>query len=474
MSRCIIYLIHILIFVSCKPSYKVEWISSTNESAWEKQAELIPFKTTDKVTPSLIVLPEQEFQTIDGFGGCFNEMGWVALSTLSQEKRDTILYNIFDQENGLKFNICRMPIGASDYAVNWYSLNDTEDDFDMSEFSIERDEKYLIPYIEEAMKFRPDLKIWGSPWSPPVWMKTNHYYACRPGEVNELDPAKEGKEGITQFIMEKKYLDAYALYFSKYVKAYRDLGVDIYAVHVQNEPNSCQVFPSCIWTAGALNTFIGQYLGPRMQEDFPDIEIWYGTIERPYIENIDTVLQDEASSVYVDGLGFQWAGKKAIPMANTKYPDIKKMQTESECGDGSNDWAAAEYTFSLMKHYFEHGVNSYLYWNMALEQGGYSNWGWKQNALISIDTVAKSVTYNPEFYLMKHLSYYVQPGAKRVALEGMADNALAFKNPDGEIVVIYGNTGESDKNLTIKLHDEMVTGLVKAKSFNTLVIPGER
>lgn len=90
-------------------------------------------------------------------------MGWVALSTLPAEKRDTVLYNLFDPENGLKFNICRMPIGASDYAVNWYSLNSMEKDFEMSEFTIERDKQYLLPYIKAAMQFRSDLKIWALP-----------------------------------------------------------------------------------------------------------------------------------------------------------------------------------------------------------------------------------------------------------------------------------------------------------------------
>ena len=107
-----------------------------------------------------------------------------------------------------------------------------------------------------------------------------------------LKPEGAGREGVTQFIMEKPYLEAYALYFEKFVKAYRTEGINLYAVHVQNEPNSCQNFPSCIWKASDQATFIGDYLGPRFKADNIDAEIWYGTYERPYVENIDTILQD--------------------------------------------------------------------------------------------------------------------------------------------------------------------------------------
>ncbi len=385
---------------------------TTNARRWiTNQVRLTELKN-EKV--DVTIIPEVKEQTVDGFGICFNELGWTALSVLDEQAREKILKDLFDPEEGLKLNICRMPIGANDYARDYYSLNDSVNDFEMKYFSITRDKEMLVPYIRAAMKYRPGLKVWGSPWCPPYWMKTNDHYACRPSQNNGLSAEKAGREGKTQFRMQPEYLKAYALYFTKYIQAYRNEGIHITGVHVQNEMNSCQNFPSCIWTAADLGKFIGKYLGPALKTSVPDAEIWYGTYERPYVEKIDTIMQDPVASPYISGVSFQWAGKQAIPGVHTRYPDLKLMQSETECGNGSNDWKAAEYTFSLMKHYFENGVSVYSFWNSVLDETGKSMWGWKQNSMITVNSTTKEVVYNPEFYLLKHFSYYVQPGAIKI------------------------------------------------------------
>ena len=464
----LLFIAVVFIFTNCNmnENEKITWISTTDAERWASK------NLSDEIlTPDLSVEIEPAVvqQKIDGFGGCFNELGYDALQMLTGAEQDSILEGLFTPE-GLNFTICRMPIGANDYARSWYSLNDTPGDYAMEHFNIDRDLTTLIPYIKSAMEYNPDLQVWGSPWCPPAWMKTNNHYACRPAEVNDLPESGAGMEGVTQFIMDEKTLSAYAGYFVKYVKAYRELGINVYAVHVQNEPNSCQNFPSCVWKASDLNTFIGQYLGPTFEREKIDAEIWYGTIERPYIENIDTVLQDPVSQQYVDGLGFQWAGKKAIPDANEKYPEIKKMQTETECGDGSNDWAAAEYTFSLMKHYFENGTNSYLYWNMILDETGKSQWGWKQNSMISVNSQTSAFVFNPEYYLMKHFSHFVKPGAVKIKTNGDDDHLLAFKNPDGKVVVVINNISKSEKTFKLNIGGVELSANLKGKSLNTFSI----
>jgi glucosylceramidase len=363
-----------------------------------------------------------------------------------------------------------MPLGANDYAVDWYSHNETTNDYEMKFFSIERDRKRLIPYIKEAKKIYPNLKIWASPWCPPSWMKSNNHYACAPAEVNDLPESGAGREMHTQFRMEEKVLMAYALYFAKFIDAYKKESIDIYAVHVQNEPNSCQNFPSCIWTPSALAAFIGGYLGPQFQRDARDTEIWLGTIERPQIERVDTILTDPEAKKYITGVGFQWGGKGVIPEVHRKYPQLKLMQTETECGNGSNDWPAAEYTFSLMKHYFNHGANAYMYWNMVLDETGKSQWGWKQNSMISIDRTTKTITYNPEFYLMKHLSYFIKPGAKKLRSSDTTADLLAFQNPDGSIIIFAANRSDSDIKPAVKIEDKVLSMPLPAKSFNTFVL----
>ena len=152
------------------------WISSTVDNPWIRKS--ISSVHDQKSAASILVDPQKTAQTIDGFGGCFNELGWEALSSVSYAEKNDILQNLFDPTSGCKFNICRMPIGANDYAVDWYSFNETAGDYDMNHFSIARDRLRLIPYIKEAQSIRPDLKIWASPWSPPSWIKINNHYAC--------------------------------------------------------------------------------------------------------------------------------------------------------------------------------------------------------------------------------------------------------------------------------------------------------
>ncbi|GJM74372.1 hypothetical protein HMSSN036_65880 [Paenibacillus macerans] len=138
------------------------WISSSRERQWvEKTA---PTAIAGERAADL-TLTEEVFQSVEGFGGCFNELGYVALNGLPEEERKRVLYHLFHPDGEQKFSICRLPIGASDYALEWYSHNETDGDYAMEHFSIERDRKYLIPYIKEALALNPELKLFASPWS---------------------------------------------------------------------------------------------------------------------------------------------------------------------------------------------------------------------------------------------------------------------------------------------------------------------
>ncbi len=458
-----------MVFVSGCTLHKASWIESTDGTYWKKKCISLSHDTS--IVADAVIDANNRQQVIDGFGACFNELGWDALNTLDNKAREEVLKSLFDTVSGLNLRICRMPIGANDYARSWYSLDDSVGDFSMKHFSIARDQQTLIPYIKAAMKYNPGLKIWGSPWCPPAWMKTNGHYACRPDKVNDLRPEGEGMENKTQFRMEDPYLKAYALYFTKYVEAYRNEGIHVFAVNIQNEPNSCQNFPSCVWTAKDLNTFTGKYLGPAMKEKFPDMQIWYGTIERPSVEKIDTVLQDPESSKYVAGVAFQWAGKDAIAGVHSKYPSMKLMQSETECGDGSNDWKAAAYTYSLMQHYFDNGASIYSFWNPVLDKTGKSQWGWKQNSMITINSATKKVVYNPEFYLLKHFSSFIQPGARKLAVSGAWKSLLAFGNPDHSIILVVYNSSANKQTPRFRIGNTTFSPSLAPESFNTFVIP---
>jgi glucosylceramidase len=447
-----ILIVPIILFVnpsSCDAQV-VYWRCSTNTDHWIDCGTLQISPWDNDISLYIEIDSSTTYQEIDGFGGCFNELGWDALSALSQLERDKVIKALFDPDTGCKFNICRMPIGANDYAMNYYSLNDTAGDYAMNHFSIARDRERLIPYIKAAMVYKPDLKMWGSPWTPPAWMKTNGVY------------------NGGSMIQTSQNLTAYALYLEKAVQAYQAEGLNFYALHVQNEPNIESNYPTCSWSDTELRDFIKNYLGPKFHNDKINAEIWLGTIM--FISTADAVLSDNIANSYITGVGFQWGGKYAIQTCHDTYPDKRLMQTETECGNHENDWNYAQYTFDLMKTYFNGWANSYMQWNMVLDQTGLSSWGWAQNSMISVDKNTTAVTYNPQFYCVKHFSYYVKPGAYRIYSGGNYDDIVAFKNPDGNMVLIVKNNNTDDLPVAIKLGDQKIKPIIPANSFSTFII----
>lgn len=387
-----------------------------------------------------------------GFGGCFNELGWKALSLLGDNARDDVLHKLFAPD-GLFLDYNRMPIGANDYATSWYSHNETAGDFTMEQFSIERDHHALIPFIKAARKAHGQaFQLFASPWCPPTWLKAPQAY------------------NYGSLIWDTAHRKAYALYFVKFLQAYAAEAIAIQAVHVQNEPDSDQKFPSCLWTGERLAQFIRDDLSPAFKAAGLNTEIWLGTIERGSFNDwLAPTLLDPAARAAISGMGFQWAGKHAVQRARQAAPNLPVIQTENECGDGSNSWAYAHYVFDLMQHYLSNGAEAYVYWNMVLEPKGRSTWGWTQNSLFSVDPVTRVVTENPEYTLMRHIAGFVRPGAHVLATTGRWNaNALCFRNAVGTRVVVLQNPLTQAEAVTVDL-DGPRTVTLPPKSFTTLV-----
>src|SRR5450631_4327515 len=317
----------------------VEWVATTQNSQWQSRSDAVINASAE--SPDMEVLLDQPQQTIQGFGGCFNELGWDALSSLEPADRQGVLRELFAPGVGANFGLCRMPLGANDFSRDWYSYDETAGDFDLKHFSIANDQHTLVPFIEGARHYNQDLRLWASPWSPPAWMKRNQHYAAAisyPGTPpNGLKPEQVGKEGTDMFIQEDKYFHTYAAYFARFIEAYKQLGIRIGMVMPQNEFNSAQAFPSCTWTPEGLAKFI-RVLGPQMQKH--DVEVFFGTMERADEKLFDTVMADPVASKYIKGVGLQWAGKGAIAGIHRRYPGLMLYQSEQECGDGKNDKAS--------------------------------------------------------------------------------------------------------------------------------------
>ena len=420
---------------------RVRLVTTSESENWQSKRAYQPIFSWDIL--NLNVDPTQvrpDSRPIQGFGACFNELGWTSLQILSESERESILHELFDPTAGARFTYCRTPIGANDFATEAYSYDETDGDFALKNFSIAHDEKTLVPFIQAALRYQPKLKLWASPWSPPSWMKRNHFYAeakAYPGmKENGIRPDQVGHEGEDFFVQDPMYFEAYARYFGRYVDAYRAKGISIGMVMPQNEFNSAQNFPSCTWTAEGLTRFL-RYLGPEMEKR--GVEVFFGTLERGNPKLLETAMADPEVVRSIKGVGVQWAGKNALPAIHTEFPSLLVFQSEQECGDGSNKWSYTSYCWQLMKHYFRSGVSAYMYWNISTADGGMSTWGWAQNSLVSVDSAAKSYRYTHDYYLLKHLTHFVDVGARNLVTTGTCDDALAFVNPDNSLVLLIRN-----------------------------------
>jgi glucosylceramidase len=451
---------------------RAEWVATTRASPWhtEDRPTIVPAAGRTWDVEAQLDRPRQ---TIEGFGACFNELGWTSLNALDPQDKEAILRELFAPGVGANFTVCRTPVGANDFSLDWYSYDEVPGDFAMEHVTIARDLETLVLFIKDALQHQPELKLWASPWSPPTWMKVNRHYAGKPSEPdmppNGLKPDQVVKRGTDQFIQEDRYFSAYSAYIARFVQDYAKQGIRISVVMPQNEFNSTQPFPSCVWTAEGLARFIA-FLGPELQK--LNVDVFFGTVERPDETLVEVSLRDPKAGQYIKGAGFQWAGRGAIPFIHRRYPELTLYQTEQECGDGKNDWRYCRYAWTLMKHYLNHGASVYDYWNISLKQGGVSRWGWAQNSLVTVDADARTFRYNFEYYLLKHISHFVRPGARRLELQGWTgyDNLLAFANPDRGVVIMVQNELCQEMPVRVKAGDQVIAATLEADSFNTFVV----
>jgi glucosylceramidase len=432
------------------------WKTSINKVEFSSIKELNSTKVSEGINLFQINIdPEEEYQEILGFGGAFNEAGWEAVNSLDEEKKRVVFNELFSKE-GCNFTLCRTPIGASDFALDAYSLNDARNDFEMKNFSIERDKNTLIPFINEGLKTNSELKIWSCPWSPPYWMKTTDEM-CNGGEL--IDTPEN--------------LRAYAKYFAKYIEAYKNEGVDIYSFCIQNETDVINVYPTSTMTAELMQKFMRAYLIPeimKLEKKPLKTQIWVGTI-RAVKGYADIIVADPVLKQFVKGIGYQYSSAEVVKDSYIKHPGIKLFHTESPCHNGRNSWDEAEEIFNDIIMYLENGCVNYCYWNMVLNENEQSSWDWKQNSMITIDRNTREITYNPEFYVMKHFSHSVVPGAKRIKTTGnLEDNCIAFKNPDGSIVCMLSNFSDNEKIAKFSISGESFEESLQRGSVYSFVI----
>jgi len=434
--------------------------------------------------------------TFKGWGTCFNELGWDALQVLPKEKREELLKRIFAPDGDLKYTHGRISLGANDYARSWYSASEVPGDFELRYFDLTRDLATIIPYIQAAQKYNPGLWFWCSPWSPPAWMKINQDYPVLSSGYNRMDSrldyllhanqdtrTEPGKfpdrvAGQDYMIMDPRYLKAYADYFCRYIEEFGKRGIPVKRVMYQNEAYSYTPYPGCPWTPKGAALFNGEYLAPALKAKHPDVELYLGTINTNRFDEVDKILSDPHvfGKDLFKGIGFQWEGSQIIRDVRQKYPHLKVVQTESECGDGKFDWRGALHTFAVINEYLSLGCEEYTFWNAILCDDGKSSWGWRQNALIRVNSKEKTAELTPEYYAVMHYSHFVTAGTKLVfATGGFSPTPLAvFITPEGKHVVVAANgpanrDGGREVRLAVKFGGERLDIVLPPNTMHTFV-----
>lgn len=373
------------------------------------------------------IQPEVTFQTIEGIGGAFNEIGGEALLSLSKKKQNELMNNLFSKE-GAGFTFCRTAIGASDFGIDAYSYSEVPNDYEMQHFSIDRDKKYVLPYLKQAFAINPDLTLFASPWSPPGWIKES-------GKMEGLQ--KEGNHLKTDV----KTLDAYAKYFVKYIQAYNKEGINVDRICIQNENDADTKYPSCIFPAKEMVAFAHDYMTPAFKKNSIKTKIFAGTFRASNkMDLMDFTKSKNTSSV--EGVGIQYTEPRIIADARALMPKLKIFHTEGHCYNGDNSSDQAKHRLEEVASYINNGSTTFSYWNMILNETTKSGWGWTQNSLINIDRKKGTIQYNPDYNAMYIISKFIQPGDVRIASvnRGNQHPVITLKSPDGTIKVLLQNT----------------------------------
>ncbi len=408
-------------------------------------------------------------QTWEGFGGAFNEMGWNVLSMLGQDDRDTAIRLLYGAD-GARFAFGRIPIGATDYAMDRYTLDETADDTSLAGFSIDRDMEKLIPFVKAAQAVKANIRFWASPWTPPTWMKQGPFSSGN--AVSPFDGGTMKNDDAT--------MTAFARYLIKFVQAYAQQGIAVEAISPQNEPNYTGNYPTCGWTPTVYTKFVGQFLGPAIDGAGLTTKVVLGTFNGGGSDAaiVSGVMGDEAARSFIKVLGYQWGMQGRV--AGDRSYDLPIWQTEHKCGNypwatpfiattAPNDQAYAVESWGLIRDWIRAGVTAYSAWNMVLDTVGVgidTTRVWPQNALLTVDTTAKTLNITPTYYVFRHLSRFVATGAKVVATSG--GDALAFKNPDGGIVAVMYNSG-SAKAMTVAIAGKNLQFAMPSNGWATIV-----
>lgn len=426
------------------------WLTEENKSVLFQQQNATVFSDVKNRLPTIVIDSTQRFQEIDGFGFCLTDGSAQLINTMAFADKMNLLKELFSTDgNSIGISYIRLSIGASDLSDKVYSYDDLpagQTDPDLSKFSNDENKTNLIPILKLILQINPQIKILGSPWSAPVWMKDN----------------KSSVGGS----LEKQYYDAYANYFVKYIRAMQAEGITIDGITPQNEPLNPKNNPSMYMAATDEADFIKNSLGPAFEKAGISTKIICYDHNADVPEYPLTILQEPDARIYVDGSAFHLYGGNisALSQVHNAFPDKNIYFTEQYTGSGSSfagdlSWAIQNLIIGATKNW----SRNVLEWNLASDPNlGPHTDGGCTTCLGAVTISGNTIIKNQSYYIIAHASKFVRSGSRRISTTDIPDFAnVAFVTPTGKKVLIVINTSKQLQQFNIKFN-----GRIAATSLN--------
>ena len=399
------------------------------------------------------------FQSVIGWGAAMSDAAAYLIQTkLNAEQREALLQDLFGREPGIGLSFVRIPMGASDFSRSHYSYDDRpagETDSTLAHFSVDVDRAEKIPALKRAIAINPELRLVGSPWSAPGWMKSSG--------------------SLIKGTLLPRFYSSFAEYFRRWIEAYEAEGLPIFAITLQNEPHfEPENYPGMRLSPAQRADIIGHHFGPLFARRGIRAQIWDWDHNWDEPNSPLAVLADTLARRYVSAVAWHcYAGDIAAQtMVHDRYPDKDAYFTECSGGEWAPVWADnLKWNVSRMVIGNARGwARGVALWNLALDESFGPHLGGCGNCrgVVTIHSATGQVVRNPEYYALAHASRFVPPGAVRI--ESSAPTGLetvAFRNPgDGStalIVLIVLNTATTASRFAVRMN---------GAAFTTSLLPG--
>jgi glucosylceramidase len=434
------------------------WLTQGDQKGlFQKQNTILNFSEPTETGVAIDVNDAVEYQVMDGFGFTLTGGSAELINTLDETVKQALLQELFSIDNsGLGISYLRISIGASDLSSKEFTYNELttgETDPELNAFSLVNDEQDLIPLLKQIIAINPEIKLMGSPWTAPTWMKTNKSFVG-----GELLP---------------EYYTVYAQYFVKYIQAMQAHGIPIDAITVQNEPLHGGNNPSMLMSAAQQLDFVKNHLGPAFAENnlTTKIIIYDHNADRP--DYPITILNDQDARHFIDGSAFHLYGGSidALSQVHAAHPDKNLYFTEQWVGgpsyfEGDLKWHIENLIVGASRNW----CKVVLEWNLASDPNYLPHTPGGCTSCLGAITIGNRVSRNVAYYIIAHASKFVRPGSVRIASNtpDLLPN-VAYKTPDGQTVLIVLNKSNLSQTFTIRHKNKGATVSLDKGSVGTFI-----